>query len=226
MADRVERMLSGILTVAAVAIAGVLIHREFIAKPPSAQQAIRDPVYVKNWKDMLSDGQLMGRSDALVHLIEFGDFECPFCARFHKTFHELRNRYGDDVALTYVHYPLSNHVFAKPAAVASECAALQGRFSQFADVLYDQQDSLGKKPWVAFAQEASLADTLAFSRCMADSASTMRVSSGVALGDQLQIRGTPTVLINGWRYPSPPNTAQLAMVIDSLRAGIDPFKGR
>lgn len=226
MADRTERFLSYVLTVAAVMIALVLVRREFFAKPPTGQMQSREPEYVNDWRAMLSQGRLIGDSGAVLHIVEFGDFECPFCAMFHERFKKLQGVYGDDVAMTYIHFPLGNHAQAAPAAQASECAATQGRFGPFVDLIFSQRDSLGVRSWVSFAGQSGVPDTVAFKSCMTDSVPSPLIEAGVKLGEQIQVRGTPTILVNGWRYPTPPTEAQLIAVMDALRAGVDPFKGK
>lgn len=119
------------------------------------------------------------------------------------------------VALVYVHFPLSMHRFALPAARAAECAAAQGRFRAFHDALFDGQDSLGLKAWVSFAGDAEVADTAEFDRCVHKTGDIPLVQSGVTAGKRLGIRGTPTVLINGWELSAPPTSSHQ---LDSLIA--------
>lgn len=218
MDQRLERVLSAILTLAAVAIAVVLIRREFFVKAPAIAGAATEPEFIADWKSMLERGRLLGRSDALVHIVEFGDFECPFCARFQGSFSALREQYKDDVALTYIHYPLDNHRFALPAAHASECAARQGRFDVFAEMLFQRQDSLGTLPWVELARRSGVAEIESFSRCLEDTTALRLVNAGRLLAEKLKLRGTPTILVNGWMFPSPPTLAQLTDIADSVLA--------
>lgn len=224
--ERIDRVLSIFLTVAAVVIAGVLVRREFFARDSGPLQISTEPEFTSNWKSLLSQGHLIGRSDALMHIVEFSDLECPFCARFHVSFNFLREKYGDDVALTFIHYPLSYHKFAMPAARASECASKQDRFAQFIDLVFRHQDSLGQIEWAAYAERAGVPDAGAFARCLEDTTSLPRITAGLQLAEKLRIQGTPTVLVNGWKYPVPPTQAQLIEMVDSLRVGANPFGKR
>jgi len=121
-----------------------------------------------------------------------------------------------------VHYPLSMHRFALPAARALECASSLGAAARFVDAAYAKQDSFGLKPWVGYAQEAGVGDTLAFSACLRDTARVERVEKGRRLGDSMKVRGTPVVIINGWRFSSVPNDNVLRETIKALMVGKPP----
>jgi protein-disulfide isomerase len=90
-------------------------------------------------------------------------------------------------------------------------------------VVYNGQDSLGLKSWGTYAKEAGLADTAAISKCATDPSPVSRIEAGVALGHKLRITGTPTVLVNGWRFHYPPTEEELKNVIDRIAKGRVPF---
>jgi hypothetical protein len=115
----------------------VLHH--FGAPPAQAEQK---PTFIEDWRADLAKGIRMGPTDAPVQLIEFADFECPYCAMFHKYMETLRARYPTQVALTYAHFPLPMHRFAEPAARVAECASDQGQFAtQFLGEFLGQLDA-------------------------------------------------------------------------------------
>ena len=215
-----EKLTSVALGVAALAIASVLVHREFFdTAAAQAPREVRLPEYVEEWQEMVPVGRLVGRPDARVKLIEFADLECPFCRGFNATVGRVLEKYPNDVALVFVHLPLPGHRFAQPAAKAAECAYDAGRFSQMVDAVYERQDSLGLKSWTSFAVRAGIRDTSAFARCLANPKTPSAVEAGLALSSKVGISGTPTVLLNGWRYPSPPAEDQLVKDIETLLAG-------
>jgi protein-disulfide isomerase len=158
MKTHLDRVLSVILTLAAASIAVAFVHREF-----AAPSAVRGPAAartrVKGWTDLLKDGVFIGDTAATVKIVEFGDFECPFCRRADSVFRIVKQKYGAEVALVYVHYPLPMHRFAIPAARAAECAGEQDRFAEMHDALFSKQDSLGLKSWMSFASETAIRDT-------------------------------------------------------------------
>jgi protein-disulfide isomerase len=157
-------------------------------------------------------------------VVEFSDLECPFCRKFHSTLREARQTWGDSVAYTFIHYPLDFHKNAYAAARAAECAHSQGRFEQFLDIVFAKQDSMGRIPWSSLAREAAVPDPEGFAVCIADSASVDRVERGRAVGSLLRIRGTPTVIVNGWRFASTPPDSPFRRVVADLLGGREPFR--
>jgi protein-disulfide isomerase len=164
----------------------------------------------------------MGPVQAPVQLLEFADFECPYCANLHKDVKALRVRYPFQVALTFVHFPLPMHRFAVPAAKVAECAGDQGRFEPIYDLLFEQQDKFGLKPWSEFASEAGITDNAAFETCVKRTEPILRVTEGKALGSQLDVQGTPTVVINGWKLGRPPTLDELDRMVKAIFAGKSP----
>jgi protein-disulfide isomerase len=222
MRDRFELLLTTALSLSAVSIGVVLIHREFYSAPPAAQQEA-PPTYVSNWKSMIANGRTVGDDRARVKIIEFSDLECPFCRRFDQAVRVVQRKYPGDVAMVFVHFPLTQHRFAMPAARAVECANQTGQFAQLVALTFDKQDSLGLKSWNSFAQEAGVPDTLRFSRCLADTSQVARIESGLSLGRKLGIHATPTILINGWRPSVAPAEPELSKIVASIIAGENPF---
>src|SRR5687767_1376749 len=104
MKIRWESLLTATLVVCAFITTGLVVHREFFAPSTSAAQiAGQKPVFIQDWKSRLGQGVQMGPVGAPVQLVEFVDFECPFCATFHKSLKTLRSRYPREVALSYIH---------------------------------------------------------------------------------------------------------------------------
>ena len=127
--ETLERAMSATLTVAAVVIAAALVHDELASKRAlAARGATSPPEVVAHWSDVVRAGVLIGDSAAPVKVVEFGDFECPFCRRFEMTYRSVKARFGRSVALVFVSYPLTNvHRFAAPADRAASCALAQGQ---------------------------------------------------------------------------------------------------
>ena len=225
-ARRLDTGLSVTLTVAAVLMAVAVVRREFIPRSSSKTSQFADgpATFVERWKDLLPSGLTAGDPEAPVRIVVFSDMECPFCRQFHATLRRARQRFGPRVSYTFVHYPVSTHRFARPAARAVECAAAAGRFEQFQDVVFDKQDSLGLKTWESYAREAGLDDVAEFQRCVRDTIGIPRIDAGLVVGQKIGVRGTPTVLINGWRLPGTPPDTEVTRVIASFLAGTRPFK--
>jgi protein-disulfide isomerase len=114
------------------------------------------------------------------------------------------------VALLYRHWPLPNHRFAFPAARASECAAKQGRFEAFHDVLFAQQDSLPAKSFAQFAREAGDPNLAAFERCASSQQPVVAIERDLAEARRIGGTGTATIVINGMLIRAPYSDGSLA----------------
>jgi protein-disulfide isomerase len=220
---RSERLVSGVLVGCALIVTGLLIRRELMSEPVGVvASAPEEPIRVENWKALLLAGPQFGTDEANVSIVVFSDFECPFCRSFHQSLQTVRREFGDRLLVTYVHFPLSYHKHAFAAAVASECAAAQGRFEQFADVVFAQQDSLGVLPWSTLAENAEVPSRELFARCLADTVPTARVELGRALAQSIGARGTPTVVLNGWRLAEAPSLDELRELLRNAATGQPP----
>jgi protein-disulfide isomerase len=224
MSDRFERTVSILLVGAAIAIAAVVVRREFLVTPAAARSAGIAPArYESDWRAALASAEPMGDSASPIKIVEFSDLECPFCRTFHKDLEELIAENPRTVAGFFVHFPNRGHRFAFPAARAAECARSAGRFSQFVGVVFEKQDSLGIKSWGSYALEAGIPDTGAIRICAGSAFDDERISEGVALGHKRLVAGTPTVLINGWRIEGSPGKPELKRIIGDLQSGKRPF---
>jgi protein-disulfide isomerase len=164
-------------------------------------------------------GIRVGPPTAAVTIIEFMDMECPFCQRLAFAMDSLRSEFPDDIAVVVHHFPLTNHRFARIAAVAVECADDQGAFEQFFALLFQKQDSIGLKDWDAFAAEAGVADIDEFANCRQTNSTFPRIDYGRAFGESIGVRGTPTVVINGWKMPRVPQLNDLRASVRAVLAG-------
>jgi protein-disulfide isomerase len=223
MKTKWDAALTATLIICALITTGLVVRRQILSPPADSGPLMsRQPVFVKEWKSRLGDGVRLGPSDAPVQLIEFADFECPYCGDFHKKLKLLRGRYPTQVSLTYVHFPLQGHRFAVPAARVAECAGDQGRFEAMYDHLFEEQDSLGLKPWSDYATEAGVSDLAAFESCIKRTDAVPRVERGKALGKELDIQATPTLIVNGWKLGRPPSAEELDAMVKAVLAGKSP----
>jgi len=150
---------------------------------------------------------IRGNPAAAVSIIEYSDFECPFCKRFHATPGELARQFGDRVNWVYRHFPLDFHnPAARREAIASECAAKLGgneAFWKFTDAVFAHTQSNGKGLPPEHSEEALAKrlgiDGAAFGKCLNDPAMAKRVDEDFADGTAVRISGTPTTLIRNNR---------------------------
>jgi len=176
-----------------------------------------EPVNVaEHWPALLEGGHRTGPADAPVVIVEFADFECPFCRGYAvETLPAVKAEYPNQVAVIYRHYPLEYHRFAIPSAVAADCAGRQGRFEAMHDLLYEKQDSIGLLAWNEVARRSGVADVAAWEACRADPAVRDAIEADRELAKRIGATGTPTVVVNGIRYPDPPNAAMLRRIIEA-----------
>jgi protein-disulfide isomerase len=135
--------------------------------------------------------------------------------------HEILRQYSRDVALVFVHTPLEGHRFAMQAARVVECADAMGQFVAMADAIFSKQDSLGVKSWGSYALDAGISDSASINACARDDRPIDRISAGKSLAEALDITGTPTVFVNGWRFLGP-SKQQLLQAVEAARQGKAP----
>jgi len=138
----------------------------------------------------------LGRWPAPVVMVAFSDYECPFCARAHKTVRALRKKYGDQLYVIHRHLPLSFHKRAKPAARAAEAAGRQGKFWEMSDLLYANQRALSDEDLLGYARKLRL-NTTKFLADMKSEEVTTAITEDVSKAGEVSVRGTPNFFING-----------------------------
>jgi protein-disulfide isomerase len=137
-----------------------------------------------------------GASSAPVTVVEFSDFQCPFCRAAESSLKQVRQKYGDQIRLVYMDFPLSFHSHAMDAARAGRCAADQGKFWQFHDALFLEQKKLDPDSLKHTAAKLGL-DSDTFNRCFSSDKHTAGIRQDMAEGSALGVTGTPTFFVNG-----------------------------
>ncbi len=138
-----------------------------------------------------------GPETAKVTLVEFSDFQCPYCARASQPVEEILAAYPDQVRVVFLHFPLESiHPQALAAAVAAECAHQQGKFWEMHDKLFENQRTLTAENFTTWASELGL-DADKFASCSSDSSTEARVRSDMTMGEKAGVGGTPSFYING-----------------------------
>jgi protein-disulfide isomerase len=223
MSGVLEKSVSVILAACAVAFVGLLAWREFGTSNVSQfGDDSKPPELVQDWEGLKSRALPIGTANSNLVVVEFADLECPACKQFHGRLREAATAAAINVDLRFIHFPLTIHRFANQAGIALECAARGGEGADFVDIAYAKQDSFGLKPWVSYAKEAGISDTTSFEACMRDPASLARVNAGRLLGDSLDIRGTPVVVMNGWRFHRVPAASELPELLVTLASNQAP----
>lgn len=213
---KVMDVLLGALVLCALVITGLVVRREVAG---SGQHGGKALTRVDAWSRYATSGQRLGPADARVTIVEFSDFQCPSCKKLAGQLEHIRKQYPRDVAVVYRHYPLDPiHPHARQAALASECAAAQGRFEAFHDILFGFQDEIGSRAWLEFAGSAGVQDLDGFEQCLAEGMYAERVEADMAAARELEIGGTPLVLINSLKFHGTPPLAELQEMVDAALA--------
>ncbi len=160
-----------------------------------------------------------GTDTAVLEIVEFSDFECPFCARAMPVLDSLMTAHGDEVRLLYRHYPLSTiHPHAEVAAQAAVEAARQGAFWEYHDLLFRRQDRLAPADLVGYADSLGL-DAGAFAEALETGRHAAAVAADRELGRSLGVGGTPTFFVNGYRVVGVPPMWVFEEAIRAFRRG-------
>jgi protein-disulfide isomerase len=169
-----------------------------------------------------TSGPSAGPADAPVTVVEFSDFQCPFCRRVAAPLKQLRERYGDKVHIVFMNYPLSFHANAAKAAEAALCADEQGQFWQFHDRLFENQTRLDVSSLHRYAAELGL-DKDRFETCLDAGRYRAEVQAQTSEGSRLGVSGTPALFVNGRPMSGAQSYEALAKVVEEeLERGAQP----
>lgn len=161
------------------------------------------------------DDPSVGPADAPITIVEFSDFQCPYCQKSVATLKELRRLYGDKIRVIYRDYPGPNHPQAASAAEAAQCAGDQGRFWEFHDLLFARQTRETGWDYAALARELGL-QAGEFSTCLNTGRYREEVRKDLRDGLALGIASTPTFFINGRPLVGGQPLAEFSRLIDPL----------
>jgi protein-disulfide isomerase len=157
-----------------------------------------------------------GPDNAPVTIVEFSDFQCPFCRQFALNLNEALSSEADDVRVVFHHMPLSMHPWARVAAETAGCVQLQSSeaFWSLHDQIFQNQTAIttenAKEKLVEFAENGKGVDAGALEKCMSNGMSVGLVLKDIDLADANQVNATPTVFINGHRLLGVESAAKLS----------------
>ncbi|PEN14225.1 hypothetical protein CRI94_04075 [Longibacter salinarum] len=168
----------------------------------------------------------LGPDEAPVTMLEFSDFQCPYCARATSMVEELHNRYPDQLRIVFMHFPLSSHEWARPAAVAAQCAARQSEdaFWTLHDFYFANQDVFTPKNVVPQSEEQladATIDLQQWRACATDRQSDVhrsvvkQVNASLEAGKQAGVTGTPSFFVNGEKVQGARSVDALAQKIEA-----------
>lgn len=182
-------------------------------RPPQNEPSVAAP----NIADLMGDDAVKGDPDAPVTIVEWSDFECPFCARFYQqTLSQIEQEYIETgkAKLVYRDFPLSFHAQAQKAAEAAECAGEQDAYWEMHDTLFEKGVSGEEASFKQYAADLGL-DTEAFNTCLDSGAMAAEVAQDMREGQAAGITGTPGFVINGQRVVGAQPFSAFKQVIDA-----------
>jgi cyclophilin family peptidyl-prolyl cis-trans isomerase/protein-disulfide isomerase len=181
------------------------------------------PTEVSLFPPPSADDWVMGGNNPAMTITEYSDFQCPYCAQFSSIVKDLAEKYPEDVQVVFRHFPLPSHPLGLISAYASEAAGRQGKFWEMENRIFSAQSAWSGfteeqfKQWaVAQAKDLGL-DTNQFSADLQDQAIIEKVMAAQQYAMDVQIPGTPFVLINGRQYDGPRDPASLEAIVQLLR---------
>jgi protein-disulfide isomerase len=187
--EEVAELKTAIQAASGGGAAGAARARESAARPGRPDPSRRYAVNTKG-------APARGDADAKIAVIEFSDFQCPFCSRALPTLAQIEQQYGDKVRIVFKHLPLPMHAKAPAAHAAAEAAHRQGKFWAMHDKIFGDQANLTPERYREYARELGL-DVARFERDLADASLQQRIEADAAEAKQLGVSGTPAFFVNG-----------------------------
>jgi len=156
-----------------------------------------------------------GPADAPLTLVEYGDYECPYCGKAYPVVKEIQKRMGDRLRFVFRNFPLNTiHEHAGVAAQAAEAAAAQGKFWEMHDILYEHQDDLADRDLREYALKVGL-EIYRFDADLSGEKYAKRVRDDFRGGVRSGVNGTPTFFINGVRYNGEPTPGAMLAALEA-----------
>lgn len=172
------------------------------------EEQFKNPVKID-----IGKSPVKGPANAKVTIVEFSDFQCPYCKRGRDVMDEMLKAYPNDVKVTFKHFPLGFHKEAEPAARASWAAQQQGKFWEYHDILFNNQDKLGADFYLATARQLKL-DENKFKTDMNSEAAAKQVKEDNEVGAKNGIQGTPGFFVNGVAVKGAYPSAHFKQIVD------------
>jgi protein-disulfide isomerase/uncharacterized membrane protein len=188
-------------------------------KHPDVEAHLRTTI-PKETKDMNSDittpsTHIFGSGEKVIRMVEFSDIQCPFCKQFWMESKQAFEHAPYKIEVTFVHFPLSFHEYARGAAHAAECARQQGKGWEFLDMAFSNNEALRRVDLIQYATKL-VGDVEQFEACLDDEVTEARIAADEGLARKLGFKGTPMLIIDGYRFEGGRDAEGLAKIIEIL----------
>lgn len=185
-----------------------MVENSPIGRPRAPQKVLEDPVQIG-----ITGAPSLGKDTAPIVLVEFSDFECPYCAKAANDIHEIMAAYPNEIRLVYKQFPLSMHPHANMAALASLAAKQQGKFWEMYDKMFANYRQLSLEHVLAWAGQLGM-NVDKFKADMELPANKAIVQKDIQDGEFVGVNGTPSVFINGKHFNGPVQLAAMKPYLD------------
>lgn len=204
-------------TITVVAVVVILIAAWFLTRNTETEN---DNVTLPSTESLNKTDHVRGNPDAAVTLIEYGDFECPACAQYHTLLQELEEKFDEDVAFVFRHFPLTSiHANAELASRAAEAAGKQDKFWEMHDMLYEKQtqwasNTDARNIFIGYAEELGL-NTDTFKEDLNSKEVKNTVNTQRNSGTAAKVNATPTFFLNGSKIQNPASVAEFETLLNA-----------
>jgi len=198
----VKTALSVVLIFCGILVTILVVRRELfpdqLSTHPLPERTLPDSL----WLSVSNFDTALGSESAPVRMVEYLDYECPFCRQFHSVLDSIRVRYPKQVAIVYRNLPLTYHPEAYLSAMAAECATQQSKLEIYQNLLFQNLEALsdGTTDRFVIAETAQISDMRSFQECMISGQVRQKIDSDTVLAGKLGIHSIPTLFVNGKMY--------------------------
>ena len=174
-----------------------------------------------NPEGVIGKSPKIGSDTQEIVLLEFADFQCPYCADVHHHLRSFIKKHQYEITFVYKHFPLDViHSEAMPAARASWAAQQQGKFWEFHNALFDQQDQLGESLYNSIAKSLNL-DIVKFNRDRKSNAANIAIQKDIRIAERLGIQGTPFLIMNGKAISGVVSAPEMENLLTQVQTHLD-----
>jgi protein-disulfide isomerase len=209
MKIKTENIFSGILVICALIVIILLLRKEFSGNNTELKFSI-----VGNWKELIPEDEKTNGNYSKVYLVEFFDYECPYCSILDATLDTIQSKYGDKIKIIRYHFPLNIHPLAYRTAIAAECAESQGMFDRYHKELMANQYKLNSINYTEVARLIGIKELGKFQKCVDEEETADVIANNVRLAKEYKVNGTPTLIINNKMISGAINTEEIEKIIN------------
>lgn len=211
MKNRIDNIFTSILVICALIITFFVLRKEFFAEDQTLSISS-----IENWEKLLPHDAKASANNPKVFLIEFFDYECPFCSTLDATLDTIKLKYKDKIKIIRYHYPLTIHPLAYRAAISAECANSQSYFDVYHKEIMKNQYKLNNINFTDIARKINIKDIGKFQKCIDTEETADIIAKNVQLAKDYKISGTPTLIINNKMISGAVGSKEIEIIINEF----------